>query len=71
MNVPQAPLTDEQVQAIYRRIALKEPGFEHGDFLTEFARALLRADFENFAVLRPAAVELIEKYALATEGKTA
>lgn len=35
-----------------------------GDFLTVFAEAVLRADFENFAILQDAAEALIRKYSL-------
>jgi hypothetical protein len=36
----------------------------HGDFLKDFSRAVMRADSANFALLRPAATALIYKYSL-------
>jgi hypothetical protein len=54
---------------IYRPIALKEPGHEHGDFLTAFAQAVVGSDFENFEPLRQPALHFIAKYELWKEGQ--
>lgn len=37
---------------------------KHGDFLRTFAEALMRADAENFSLLRATALDMIEKYDL-------
>ena len=37
---------------------------KHGDFLKSFAAAVARADDANFALMRPVAEGLIEKYEL-------
>lgn len=60
-------LTTEQIHEIYRKIA---NGYNHhGDFLRGFAEAYIRADRDNQAILRPAAVALIEKYNLQSYAK--
>lgn len=56
-----------EIKEVYRRVAAREKGHEHGDFLTAFAEAVIRADAENFEVLRPAARLLIQKYGLIQE----
>jgi hypothetical protein len=60
-------LDAEQVREIFRRIMAREPGHVHGEFLTSFAEAVVRADHENFEILMGAAVFLICKYRLNTE----
>lgn len=57
-------LDPEKVREIFRRIMAREPGHVHGDFLTAFAEAVVRADHENFEILMGAAVFLICKYRL-------
>lgn len=37
---------------------------DYGHFLTHFAQAILHADEENFAILKPVALALIRKYDL-------
>lgn len=55
-------MTAEDVRELFRRISTKEE--PHGEFMTAFAWAILRADDENFAILLPAALRLICKYRL-------
>jgi hypothetical protein len=47
---------------VYRRIGSGEDS--HGDFLTQFANAFIRADYENLRLLRPLALVLGYKYKL-------
>jgi len=55
-------LTDESIRALYIDIA---NGLgNHGSFLVTFADAFLRADAENFQLLKPVAMELVRKYNL-------
>jgi len=54
----------ERLLEIFTRIAGKEPGHVHGDFLTCFAEAYIRADVQNAFLLEPAALALIKKYNL-------
>ena len=51
------------LKEVYRRIASGED--KHGDFLTAFAQAVGRADFENLRLPFPAAQLLAHKYKLA------
>lgn len=55
-------MSDGEINEIYRRIAVKEE--EHGGFLTDYANAVIRADQENFDVLKSMSVWLIWKYKL-------
>jgi len=55
-------ILDEDVREIYRKIAMGEN--KHGSFLTHFAEVVIRADAENFSLIRSVAVELIIKYKL-------
>lgn len=47
---------------VYRRIAAGEE--KHGNFLTHFAQAFIRADYENLQLLAPLALCLAKKYRL-------
>jgi hypothetical protein len=60
-------ITDEDIRQIYREISAGVG--KHGSFLTHFAEAVVRADSENFELLRPAAARLIVKYNLKMEYK--
>jgi hypothetical protein len=50
---------------LFRRIHTGE--HPHGDFLTSFAGAVVRADPDNMRILIPVALELIDKYHLQDE----
>jgi hypothetical protein len=63
-------MSNGEISEIFRAIVAEEKGHEHGDFLKAFGRALLRADFENFEILRLAAERFISKYSLDKEGST-
>lgn len=54
--------TEVQLYEIYRQIAARE--IPCGSFLTTFAEAYVRSDFENREVLRPAALLFVRKYDL-------
>jgi hypothetical protein len=56
-------VNDQQILHIFVEIA--NGGGRHGAFLVSFAESIMRADDHNFAILRPAARELIQKYDLA------
>lgn len=56
-------LTDEQLLHIYKAVANGRGA--HGDFLKSFAETMIRADYENFAMLRVIAQFLVTKYSLA------
>jgi hypothetical protein len=58
-----------EVREIFRRVA--EGANDHGDFLKSFARAVLYADPENFALLMFPAALLIAKYHLRETPKEA
>ena len=53
-------MTKKEVHEVFRKIAAGER--KHGSFLTAFAEALIRADWDNEVILQPAALALIEKY---------
>jgi len=55
-------MTDEQIFEIFRKIASGER--RHGSFLTAFSEAVIRADRDNFQILRPVAERLADKYSL-------
>jgi len=55
-------MNDLKLREVFRRIASGES--THGDFLTTFALALGRADFENYRLMRPTALMLVRKYQL-------
>ncbi|MBI9069150.1 MAG: hypothetical protein JEZ09_17775 [Salinivirgaceae bacterium] len=52
----------EVVQIIFRNVKLGVG--RHGSLLTFFAETILHADVQNFVILYPAALQLIEKYDL-------
>lgn len=56
--------TDEELQEVYRRVAIPTHEFRHSGFLIKFAEALIRAGSENFQLLKPVALELAKKYNL-------
>ena len=58
MSAPTIP----EVREVMRKIASGER--KHGDFLTAFADAFIRADYTNEIILLPAALQLIAKYDL-------
>jgi len=60
-------MSNEDIREVFRKIASGER--KHGDFLTIFAQAMMRADEPNEALLRPAAAALIVKYDLAEYAK--
>ena len=62
-----AYFSEDEIREVFRRVAAREPGHVHGDFLTSFAEAVVRADHENFPILRPAARRFIFKYGLLAE----
>jgi hypothetical protein len=55
-------LIDAQLRHIFVEVSLGRG--RHGDFLKSFAQAVLRADPDNFALIRPAATMLVVKYML-------
>ena len=55
-------LTNEDVRHICTEVALGKGN--HGSFLMVFCEAVIRADYENFQLLKPVAEQLIEKYKL-------
>ncbi len=55
-------MRDEEILHIFVEIACDRG--RHGDFLTAFGEAVMRADPSNFALVRPIAVLLIAKYRL-------
>lgn len=55
-------LTDSELTHIYLKISNGRGN--HGDFLRTFAEALLRADSENFQIMRKAAYAISVKYNL-------
>jgi len=55
-------LVDDQVRHIFLEVSLGRG--RHGDFLKYFGDAVVRADPENFALIRPSAMMLIVKYEL-------
>jgi len=55
-------LTDEQIRDCFRNIISGTR--KSGDFLRVFSEALLRADGDNFQLLKPAAKDFITKYRL-------
>ena len=58
-------MTDQELHEIFRKIAM---GINHhGSFLTTFADALIRADAENFQLLKDVSLSLVSKYNLDKE----
>ena len=55
-------MTDSQILHIFVEISLGRG--RHGSFLSRFAETVVAADPVNFALLRPLAKHLIEKYEL-------
>ena len=55
-------MTDPEILHIYIEISLGRG--RHGSFLSRFAEAVVAADPVNFALLRPLAKHMIEKYEL-------
>jgi hypothetical protein len=53
-------MSSQQVRDIFVRVQ----SANRGSFLTAFTSALLFADSDNFELLKPAAISLIEKYGL-------
>ncbi len=60
-GVDQTEISDKVLE-IFRRIASGED--KHGDFLTCFSEAVIRADEANFALILTASLALIGKYKL-------
>ena len=58
----------ESVNEVLRGIALQVYHGDHGGFMRTFADAYLQADSENEQVLRPAWMQLIDKYLLKNHG---
>ena len=58
----------ESVNEVLRGIALRVYHGDHGGFMRTFADAYLLADSENEQVLRPAWMQLIDKYLLMNHG---
>ena len=58
----------EPVNDVLRGIALRVYHGDHGGFMRTFADAYLQADSENEQVLRPAWMQLIDKYLLSNHG---
>lgn len=67
MSAPIPSPDAEELREVYRLIAARAPGHEHGEFLTAFAEAFIRADYENFQLLCVPAVCLAVKYNLIPE----
>jgi hypothetical protein len=55
-------ILNSMILRIWREVANGRGG--HGDFLRSFADAVVRADEDNFALIRPAAAALVIKYHL-------
>jgi|GEM_PF-3094720 len=55
-------LSDEDIRVIFTEIASGNK--KHGAFLKFFSESIIRADPGNYALLKPAAIKLIEKYEL-------
>jgi hypothetical protein len=60
-------LLKEDILTVYRHVAARLPGYTHGDFLTSFADAVIRADAVNFELLRTPALAFMAKYHLVQE----
>ena len=58
----------ESVNDVLRGIALRVYHGDHGGFMRTFADSYLLADSENEKILRPAWMQLIDKYLLETHG---
>ena len=58
----------ESVNDVLRGIAIRVYHGDHGAFLRTFADSYLLADSENEQVLRPAWMQLIDKYLLEDNG---
>jgi len=58
----------ESVNDVLRGIALRVYHGDHGSFMRTFADAYLLADSENEKFLRPAWMQLIDKYLLESHG---
>lgn len=57
-----ATISDDEIRFVFINVA--NGVGNHGSFLMSFADALLRADAENFQLLKPIAKTLIRKYGL-------
>ncbi len=58
---------EDDVKGVFRDILEREIGSDsspHGSFVMAFARAVLKADDDNFLILLPVALQLIHKYRL-------
>lgn len=62
MDINQTEMTQEKIQNIFREVA--NGVGNHGSFLVSFSECIIRADSQNFYLLRPVAISLIEKYGL-------
>lgn len=60
--------TLERLVEIYRAVASGEG--KHGGFLVSFAETFVHADQQNAAIMRTAAITLINKYGLDSYGKS-
>lgn len=58
-------MNNQEIRTIF--VSIANGIGNHGSFLTYFAKTLLQADAENFALLSPIARELIHKYNLNTD----
>lgn len=57
--------TDTEIKTIFNSIHLGVGG--HGSFLTTLASLTMRADADNFKLLKPVLCEMIDKYNLNTD----
>jgi hypothetical protein len=57
-------MSDREILNIF--ISVTQGVGNHGSFLQSFALTLVRADYQNFALLKPVALALIDKYKLNT-----
>ena len=55
-------LTDEEIKSICTNVFLGRG--KHGSFLRAFSESIMRADRENFEILKTPALHLISKYKL-------
>jgi pyruvoyl-dependent arginine decarboxylase (PvlArgDC) len=55
-------MSDKEIKDLWLDIVLGKGN--HGSFLVSFGETLLKADAENFQLLKPIALILMEKYSL-------
>ena len=56
-------ITDEELRHIF--IEIDSGRGAHGTFLRSFAKTIVSADPENFAIMRPVSIMIIRRYELA------